>query len=88
MTAQSRKPAVNKLLTGPEAAERLGLTPATWRSYVAKGYAPAANDPGDVGQPANRRAPRWLTSVIDHFAANRIGRGKRSTTNNETEKSA
>jgi hypothetical protein len=76
MSPRTRKLSADVLLTGPEAAARIGLEPATWRSYVSKGYAPAADDP-DAGRPVNRRSPRWLTSTVDDFAANRIGRGKR-----------
>jgi hypothetical protein len=64
------------LLTGPEAAALAGIAPATWRSYVARGYVPPADDPDD-GRPANRRSPRWLTSTVERFAANRIGQGRR-----------
>lgn len=68
--------ATDPLLTGPEAAERIGVTAGTWRGYVARGYAPKPDDPDD-DRPANRRMPRWRTSTVDHFAANRIGQGKR-----------
>lgn len=64
------------LLTGPDAAARIGIAPATWRSYVKRGYAPPADDP-DGDRPANRRNPRWRTSTVDTFAANRIGQGRR-----------
>jgi hypothetical protein len=64
------------LLTGPEAAERAGIAPATWRSYAARGYVPPADDPDD-DRPPNRRSPRWKTSTVDHFIANRIGQGNR-----------
>lgn len=67
----------DKLLTGPEAAARLGLTPATWRGYVSKGYAPKPDD-ADEGRPVNRRAPRWRVSTIDEFAGNRLGQGART----------
>ena len=33
------------LLTGPEAAQLLGIAPATWRVLVSKGYAPKADEP-------------------------------------------
>lgn len=66
----------DKLLTVAQAAERCCITPATWRGYVHRGYAPPADDP-DTGRPPNRRSPRWLTSTVDNFKANRIGQGKR-----------
>ena len=66
----------DKLLTGPEAAERVGLAPATWRSYVRRGLIPPGDEPGDG--PSNRAVPKWLTSTVDHFAANRLGRGART----------
>lgn len=75
--ATAKKP--DSLLTGPEAAQRAGITPATWRGYVSRGYAPKPDDPDD-GRPANRRSPRWLTSTVDHFRANRLGQGKRPAT--------
>lgn len=65
------------LLTGPEAAARLGLTAGTWRGYVHRGLAPKPDDP-DEGRPANRRSPRWRTSTVDRFAANRAGQGRRT----------
>lgn len=65
------------LLTGPEAAARIGITAGTWRSYVKRGYAPAADVPDDE-RPANRRSPRWLASTVDHFTANRRGQGRRT----------
>jgi hypothetical protein len=67
--------AADPLLTGPEAAKRAGVTPGTWRGYVFRGIAPPPDDPDD-DRPANRRMPRWLTSTVDHFTENRIGRGK------------
>jgi len=65
------------LLTGAEAAKRAGIAPPTWRGYVARGYAPAADDPDDE-RPVSRRQPRWLTSTVDDFLANRRGQGRRT----------
>lgn len=65
------------LLTGPQIAGRLGIQPGTWRGYVRRGLAPPADDP-DEGRPVNRRSPRWRTSTVDRFAANRAGQGKRT----------
>lgn len=72
-------PKFDPLLTGPQAAERVGIAAATWRSYVHRGYAPPADDP-DADRPPNRRSPRWLASTVDTFDANRIGQGKRPAT--------
>jgi hypothetical protein len=69
--------ATDPLLTGPKAAARAGVAAATWRSYVSRGYAPQPDDP-DNDQPPNRRNPRWLTSTVDHFTANRLGQGART----------
>lgn len=66
------------LLTGAQAAQRLGLVPSTWRSYVARGYAPAPDDPGDLSASANRRNPRWRASSVDRFKANRLHQGTRT----------
>jgi hypothetical protein len=65
------------LLTGTQAAYRLGIEPATWRSYVARGYAPKPDVP-DKHAPANRSNPRWLTSAVDRFAEHRAGQGTRT----------
>ncbi len=59
------------LLTGKEVAARLGITPAGWRSTVSAGYAPAADDPGDMSVPVNRRSPRWRVSSVDKFVQER-----------------
>ncbi len=60
------------LLTGPQVAARLGITPGTWRGYVARGQAPPPDDP-DTDRPASRRQPRWRTETIEAYA----GRTKR-----------
>lgn len=67
----------DELLTGPEIAQRLGLSPATWRSFVYKGFAPKADDP-DEGRPVNRRSPRWRESTVAAWKASRPGRGRRT----------
>lgn len=56
------------LLTGPQAADRLGIEPSTWRAYVSRGQAPPPDDP-DLGQIKQRRNPRWRQSVIDEIKA-------------------
>ncbi len=58
-----------------QCAERAGLRPGTWRSYVARGLAPAADDP-DLDYPVNRRRPRWLVSTIERWEALRPGLGQ------------
>lgn len=70
-------PNTDPLLTGPQAAHRIGIDPATWRSYVSKGYAPNA-DYADENAPPNRANPRWLTSTVDLYIANRDGQGART----------
>ncbi|WP_420497224.1 hypothetical protein [Parafrankia sp. FMc2] len=47
-----------------EVANRLCLTPSSWRAYVADGTAPPPDDP-DLERPANRRRPRWRASTVD-----------------------
>ena len=64
----------DRLLTSKEAAEVVGVKPATWLSLVSQGYAPKPDDP-DEGRPVNRRTPRWLESSVETFKANRPGRG-------------
>jgi hypothetical protein len=68
---------VNEWLSGPEAAARAGIAGPTWRSYVSRGYAPQPDDP-DLGRPPQRRNPRWLTSTVDSFTANRLKQGTRT----------
>lgn len=64
----------DRLLTGPEVCALLGIEPGTWRTYVCRGQAPVADDPG-VG-PANRRTPRWRLSTVREYS-----RGRRRATN-------
>lgn len=65
------------LLTGEHAARRVGIAAATWRSYVARGYAPKPDVP-DLNAPTNRANPRWLTSTVDQYIATRPGQGART----------
>lgn len=66
-----------RLLTGPQVAASLGMTPGAWRKAVSKGYAPAADDPGEG--PVNRRTPRWRVSTVREFKLRgRKGAGYRS----------
>jgi hypothetical protein len=67
---------VDPWLTGPEVASVLGIKPVSWRTAVAKGYAPPADDPG-VG-PVNRRNPRWRLSSVRRYELSRPGRGART----------
>lgn len=69
----------DRLLTGAEVAGLLGIAAATWRSLVAQGYAPPADDPG-VG-PVNRRAKRWHLSTVRAFQRSRPGSGARTDLN-------
>ena len=59
-------------LTRPQAAQRAGLTVATFGSYVSRGHAPPADGRYD------QRTPYWFASTIDAWAAARPGRGRRS----------
>jgi predicted DNA-binding transcriptional regulator AlpA len=52
-------------LTTANAAALLGVTPATFRSYVAKGYAPPPDGHHD------QRTPFWLRSTIETWQASR-----------------
>ena len=52
-------------LTVAQAAERAGVKPATWRAYVARGQAPAADGSHD------QRTPWWLASTVDRWLAAR-----------------
>ena len=59
-----------------EAADHCHVTPATWRSYVARGMAPAPDDP-DAGSAPNRRRPRWRADTVRTWHAARPGKGGR-----------
>ena len=56
-------------LTVAEVAERLGIEESTWRAYVARGQAPAAES--KIGP-----LPVWRTETIDAWLAERPGRGR------------
>jgi hypothetical protein len=58
-------------LTVAEAAKRAGVTPATWRSYVAREQAPKADGQHD------KRTPWWWDSTVDTWLAGKPGRGRR-----------
>lgn len=71
------------LLTVTDAAALVGIAPATWRGYVARGYAPQPDEP-DTGRAVNRREPRWLTSTVEGYIARRAGQGARTDLNKPT----
>jgi hypothetical protein len=52
MTAEDR-------LTVAEAAELVGVAPATWRAYVARGRAPKPDGRHD------KRTPYWFRSTVE-----------------------
>lgn len=55
-------------LTTREVADQLGITPASWRSYVARGDAPAPD--GHLGS-----TPWWKQSTVTRWQAARPGQG-------------
>lgn len=66
----------DELLTGPEVCRLLEISGSTWRTYVKRGYAPPADDPG-VGPP-NRRTPRWRLETVREYLLARSGQGART----------
>lgn len=76
-TADEATAAGEGWLTAAQCAARIGVTPGTWRVYVHKGLAPAADDLGDLGKAARGRRPRWLASTLDEWK--RPGQGRRRT---------
>lgn len=58
-------------LTNTEAAALAGITPSTWRHYVAQGRAPAPD--GRLG-----RTPWWRPGTITTWLATRPGQGART----------
>jgi len=48
-----------------EAAARAGIAPSTWRAYVAREQAPAADGQYDA------RTPWWYESTVDAWMAER-----------------
>jgi predicted DNA-binding transcriptional regulator AlpA len=57
-------------LTTANAAALVGVTPATFRSYVAKRYAPPPDGHHD------QRTPFWLRSTIETWQASRVRAGR------------
>lgn len=66
----------DELLTGPEVARLLEISPAAWRMLVMRGAAPVADDPGGDG-PVNQRRPRWRLESVRDFKQSRPGKGWR-----------
>jgi hypothetical protein len=60
----------DRLLSGPKVAAFLGIEPATWRTYVMRGQAPAPDDP-DLETPVNRRRPMWKVSTVRTYVQNK-----------------
>lgn len=56
--------AVDPLLGVPEIAERLGVTQATVRSWIHRGYFP---DPDHVRATRARQWRRWRASRVDQW---------------------
>lgn len=67
----------DQLLTGPEVAQLLGISPITWRTYVIKRYAPAPDVPG-TGKAGADRYPKWKVSTVAEYRRTRRGQGHRS----------
>jgi hypothetical protein len=59
-------------LTVTQAAQRAGITPGAWRSYVTRGRAPKPDGQHDG------RTPWWWDSTVDQWRTNRPGRGRRT----------
>lgn len=72
--AQEQRPAAlpDDWWTAEDCACFLGISPATWRAYVARGQAP---------QPARRfgRTNVWRPPVVREWNASRRGQGWRSS---------
>lgn len=61
----------DRLLSTRELCRLLGIAEQTWRNYVNKGYAPAADDPGDLSKDARGRVRRWKASTVAAYRLNR-----------------
>lgn len=55
------------------AAQRAGVQPSTWRSYMARGQAPEPD-----GREEISGTPWWYEATVDGFIRSRPGRGYRS----------
>ncbi|CAO5150771.1 conserved hypothetical protein [Frankia sp. AiPs1] len=67
------------LMTVTEVANRLRLTPSSWRERVAEGTAPPPDEP-DADRPAHRKRPRWRRSTVDAWGEQQ--RAQRRTRSN------
>jgi len=63
------------LLTVTQVADRIRLTPSSWRARVDDGSAPPPDDP-DADRPLHRRRPRWRRSTVDAWNAERLARAR------------
>jgi hypothetical protein len=54
----------NVALTGPQVAELLGISAATWRGWVSKGLAPTK----DLELGANKQIPLWTLKTLFDYA--------------------
>lgn len=64
-----------EIIGNDAAADRVGLSPVTWRVYVSRGYAPAPHRREIQGGYAR---PVWWRSALDEWRANRPGQGART----------
>lgn len=62
-----------KRITAKQAAEMVGVKPATWRAYVNRGQAP-----GPDGREDLSGHPYWFESTVAQYAKTRPGRGART----------
>ncbi len=62
---------LDRLMPAAEVAALLGVSAATWRSYVARGYAPQPLDPGDESLSARGRRPRWSLRQVQQYCDGR-----------------
>jgi hypothetical protein len=60
-------------LGNADAAARVGLKPATWRAYVARGQAPEPDGREEVSG-----TPWWWPTTLDAWMALRPGPGART----------
>lgn len=61
-------------LSSSEAAEHLGLSANTFRSYMRKGLAPEPDAVVGLARPVYG----WLVQTLDYWQAHRLGRGRRT----------
>jgi hypothetical protein len=68
-----------RVLSSGQCAALAKVQPGTWRSYVTRGQAPAADVPDEawlgMWQPSG---PHWRESTVRHWLENRLGSGYRS----------